>query len=154
MTIKGGRRVAMAAAGLATVATPFVVGQTGAAAAESQAIAGGDLTFVATGGQTVTCHADLIVVHDTDDQTHPALAFNTFLSGAGPCLQDLRTTTTASYRDADGRAQTSVVTALETTAGRIGGAYGPTSVTTVVQYMSCDEAQSESCSLTLKASPK
>jgi hypothetical protein len=152
MARRRGRRMAMAAAGLATAAAPFVFGQQASGAAETTATDQGSLQFVTFSGATVQCNATLTAVHDTDTN-QPELRWGMMLNGAG-CFEALFTTTTATYKDEGGTTRSSQARASSLSTGFVQGAYSGTSVTTVFAFDNCDPQTSGACSITLTASPK
>jgi hypothetical protein len=144
----------MAAAGLATAATPFVLGHQAAGAAETSASDSETLQFVTFSGAELECTGFLTVVHDTDDGNQPALKWNLGLDGDDECRDAYTTDTTASYKDGQGTARTTNVFALGLSVGDVRGAYTNTSVTTVLRFDNCDPFHGLPCSMTLRASPK
>jgi hypothetical protein len=150
---KRGRMMAMAAAGFATAAAPFVLGQQAAGAAETTATDQGSLQFVTFSGATVQCNASLTAIHDTDNPNQPELRWGMELEGAG-CFDGLTTRTTATYKDEGGTTRSSQALTFELSSGFVQGAYTDTSVTTVFGFDNCDPQRSGACSITLTASPK
>jgi hypothetical protein len=159
MVVRGrGHKLAMTAVGLATAATPFLIGQEVAGAAQTTASADGSLTFARQSDNAeVTCRAILSALHNTDDPDHPyVLVTETFGYTTGherECFDDTFVTLTVTYRDANGRTQTT-----ESRAGpgslRVGGAKSNVSVRMDTYYSDCDADVSESCDNIVTASPK
>jgi hypothetical protein len=154
MARRRGRKMAMAAAGLATAATPLLFGQQVAGAAVTTADDEESLTFVTQGGATVTCTASVIAVHDTDNADQPRLEWNTSLTGDAECFDDFLTFVTATYNDSEGVTRTATFSASGATGGGVTGAYTATSVSANVNFRNCDSTQSTSCEVTMTASPK
>jgi hypothetical protein len=151
-----GRRMAMAAAGLATAATPFVLGHQSVGAAESTAFDEDSLQFVTFSGATIECTATLGATHDTDDPNQPELRWGMGIVGGDVslCQEALSTSSTATYKDEGGTTRTARFAASGVGVGAIQGAYDDTSVTTNFIFGNCDPEQSDECILTLTASPK
>jgi hypothetical protein len=142
----------MAAAGLMTAATPLVLGQQPAGAAVTTDDDEAEITFeTRSGGQTITCLAQLEVVHDTDDADQPELSVSPSLSGPVAACTDTVTRVTATYKDQDGITRTSTVDGLGAPGLVVQGAYSATSATVHFFY---DDCQSSTCDVTLTASPK
>jgi hypothetical protein len=151
---KRGRRVAMAGAGLATAAAPFILGQQVAAAAQTSASDIETIRFIKEDDHFITeCTASLSTVHNTDDPNQPSLSFTTGLTDGPGCL-DVGIQVTASYKDQDGITRTADFAATSTSSGTVRGAYTNTTVTAQYFWFSCDSTQSSRCSVTLTASPK
>src|SRR3954452_11916931 len=146
------RRMAIAAAGLATV--PLLLGHQVAGAAQTTAHDEDRLTFVTSSGQAVTCTASISARHDTDDPNQPELIFSSLVGGVAPCINDVATEVTATYRDSEGVTRTVTYSHLGTTQGSITGAYTATTVSTRVSWSDCDANQRATCDLTVTASPK
>jgi hypothetical protein len=92
MARKRGRRLAMTAAGLATAATPLLLGQQAAGAAQTEARDEASLTFVDNSGQAVTCGVEVNAQHNTDDASQPTLTWGP----AGPGRAASRTSSRTS----------------------------------------------------------
>src|SRR4051794_2926737 len=153
MARRRGRRMAMAAAGLATAA-PLLLGHQVAGAAQTTASDEDRLTFVTLSGQAVTCTASISARHDTDDPNQPKLIFSSSVGGVASCINDVGTEVTATYRDSEGVTRTVTYRHAGTTQGSITGAYTATTVSARVSWSDCDASQSATCDLTVTASPK
>jgi hypothetical protein len=149
-----GRRVALAAAGLATAAAPLLLGQEVAGAAATEAHDEQALTFVTSTDETITCTVSVDAFHNTDNANQPTLAFVTGISEPEACFESLTTVLTASYKDSEGVTRTVNYEAGGTTGGTITGAYTATSVRAAVHFNNCDPNESASCDVTVTASPK
>ena len=155
MARRHGRRMAMAAAGLATAATPLLFGQEVAGAAVTAADDSVSLTFVTNNtGQTVTCTASLDARHDTDNSSQPELTWATGLEGVPACFESFSSFVTATYKDSEGVTRTVTGSAFKTTSGSATGAYTATSVRADITFFNCDFSRSAACDVTLIASPK
>ena len=154
MARKRGRKAAMAAAGLATAAAPFVLGQHAAEAAQSRKEAAGTIEFVNRDGTTVECDAQLTATHDTDDPNRPELRWDMSVSGNDFSCLEVSVEATASYKDKDGTTQQSSFAAAAPIRGSIARAYSPTSVRLSVRFFECDPIHELPCTLTITASPK
>jgi hypothetical protein len=148
--------MAMAVAGLAAAAAPFVLGQQSVGAAPSTASDEDSLQFVTLSGATIQCNASMQATHDTDDPNQPELGWTMGLGGSSTlCFENFTTLATATYKDVGGPTRRSQHFSPGLAAGTIQGAYTDTSVTTVFAFGNCDPAQSGGqCSITLTASPK
>ncbi len=144
----------MAAAGLATAAGPLLFGHQVAGAAQTTDSEEKRLTFVTSSGQAVTCTASITARHDTDDPNQPKLIFSSSVGTFAPCINDVSTDVTATYRDSEGVKRTVNYSHLGTTQGSITGAYSATTVSAHVFWSDCDASQSATCELTVTASPK
>ena len=144
----------MAAAGLLTAATPFVLGQQAAGAAVTTDEDAAEVTFVTrSGGQTITCLADVFATHDTDDADQPELQISSSLSGPQVACIDAVGRITATYEDQDGITRTARVDATGAPGLVVQGAYTGTSVTVHFFWNDCETSVSV-CEATLTASPK
>jgi hypothetical protein len=76
------------------------------------------------------------------------------LFGSDPCLDNLSTDLTATYKDSAGVARTLNYSAGDLAGGSVTGAYSATSVSVDVHFRNCDPNRSASCDVTLTASPK
>jgi hypothetical protein len=144
----------MAAAGLATAAAPFVLGQGAAQAAQTSAQDSELLQFVTDEGVLINCTASVTAYHDTDDPNNPEMRIYTSVSGDNDCGDGFLTTTTATYRDVKGTPQRTTVSSFGVQSGTYANAKTNTSVRVEVVFLNCDESQGLECSITLTASPK
>jgi hypothetical protein len=151
---KRGRHAAMVATGLMTAATPLVLGQQPAGAAVTSDHDEAEITFVTeSGGQEITCFADLEAIHDTDQPDQPVFEISPSLSGPqGACI-DVVVRITASYKDQDGITRTTTVDGTGAPVIVVQGAYTNTTATVDFSYGDCDTSSS-SCGVILTASPK
>jgi hypothetical protein len=155
MAHRRGRRMAMAAAGLATAAAPLVLGQQPAGAAVTTANGGKTWVLVTSSGAFVECTATLSATHNTDDPNHPRLSFGTGFGGQSAACFDIETSITATYKDSEGVLRTVDFSLFAgPTGGNIDGAYTATSVRADFHYKDCDPNRNASCDVTVTASPK
>ena len=153
MTRRRGRRLAMTAAGLATAATPLLLGQQAAGATIPPPSDQKTLDFVTRAGERLSCRVSLYVTyHDGPDQ--PQLLWATVMDGPTGCVDDFATGVTATYKDSEGVVQTVTSLGPGETGGSVTGAYPATSVSANVYFHNCDSVQSPSCSVTVAGSPK
>jgi hypothetical protein len=144
MAHKRGRRLAIAAAGLAAAA-PFLIGQQVAGAAVTSAAENKRLTFVDDNGQTLTCDVGVNGLHDTDDRGQPKLFWGGSRIGSG-CFDIAFTDVTVTYKDSEGVGRTlRFGTYDDVPSGSVTGAYN---------FTTCDERRSATCTVSLTASPK
>jgi hypothetical protein len=156
MARRRGRRLAMTAAGLATVASPLLFGQQTAGAAQTEAEDEASLTFVDNSGQPVTCTVGMFARHNTDDADQPTLTWSTTRVGQPQgCYGTAVTALTANYKDSEGVIRRSTYTTFDDTLiGTVTGAYTATSVRMDTFFLNCDESRSATCEVTVTASPK
>jgi hypothetical protein len=143
----------MAAAGLATAATPFVLGQPGASAAEKRAGDAKTTQFVDDGGVSFECTYSLNVTHDTDEPNQPTLQWHLAVFGDPQC-DNVLISTTASYKDVDGITRRSRNLFITDGGGSVEGAYSSPTVTSSYEFFECDPFHEIPCTVTLTATPK
>jgi hypothetical protein len=145
----------MAIAGLATAASPFLIGQQAAGAAVTRA---GDFqtrNLVTDAGGVMRCSVGLETTHNTDNADQPFFEFVAIVGGDGGCTDSVSHAGTARYRDEGGRLRTTRFGGYLALAGNIQGAYTSTSVTVVSTFINCDESNGTAdCQVTVTASPK
>ena len=113
----------------------------------------GTLRFVKDDGFVTQCEGLLEAEHNTDNAEQPLLIYGTGLNGpTADCQGFFRIT--ATYKDESGTTRKVRSVAGGTSFGSIEGAYSATSVSLTIDFTECDAEQSDSCSLTLTASPK
>ena len=144
----------MAAAGLATAASPFVLGQGAASAAQTSAQDSKTLQFVTDEGVLIGCTGSVTAWHDTDDPNNPEMRVYTSISGDNDCYDYFLMTSTATYRDKNGTPQRSVVSSYSIQSGTYANAKSNTSVRVEFVFLNCDESQGLECTIRLTASPK
>ena len=147
----------MAAAGLLAAVAPVVV-MSEPAGAQSSASAEGSLTFVRYGdGAGVTCTAGFTAFHNTDDANHPYVqiyeSFAFLTAFERECYTDAYITLTVTYKDANGRTQTTESNAPPGTL-KVGGAKSNVTVQMKTYYLDCNPNASAACDRTIAASPK
>ena len=148
----------MAAAGLLAAVAPVVMTSESAGAAQTSASADGSLTFARYGDSAaVTCTAGFTAQHNTDDANHPYVQI--YESFAYPtvyereCYDDAYITLTVTYKDANGRTQTTESNAPPGTL-RVGGAKSNVTVQMNTYYLDCNPNASAACNRIITASPK
>jgi len=144
----------MAAAGLATAASPFVLGQGAAHAAQTSAQDSETLQFVTDEGVLIECTGSVTAWHDTDDPNNPEMRVYTSISGDNDCYDNFLMTSTATYRDKNGTPQRSIVSSYSIQSGTYANAKTNTSAKVEFLFLNCDESQGLECTITLTASPK
>ena len=148
----------MAIAALLAAVAPFVVTSESASAASTSASVDGALTFARYGdGAAVTCTAGFTAFHNTDDANHPYVqiyeSFAFLTAFERECYTDIYITLTVTYKDADGRTQTTESNAPPGTL-KVGGAKSNVRVQMKTYYLDCDPNASATCDKTIAASPK
>jgi hypothetical protein len=145
----------MAIAGLATAASPFLIGQQAAGAAVTRAGDSQTRNLVTDGGGVMRCSVGLQTTHNTDNAGQPVFEFLAIVGGDGGCTDSVAHAGTARYRDEGGRLRTTAFGGYLALAGNIQGAYTSTSVTVVSTFNNCDESNGTAdCQITVTASPK
>jgi len=148
----------MAVAGLLVAVAPLVVASEPAGAASTSASADGSLTFARYGDRAaVTCTAGFTAFHNTDDANHPYVqiyeSFAFLTAFERECYDDAYITLTVTYKDANGRTQTTESNAPPGTL-KVGGAKSNVKVQMRTYYLDCDPDASATCEMTISASPK
>jgi hypothetical protein len=145
----------MMTAGLMTAVAPFVMAQQPAAAATTTASSHAALTFVDTGGQTVTCTVSDDAVHNTDSPNQPYVVVSSGLSGgSSDCFESVLLTITTSYNDKSGVRRTTTSSAFATSTLKVEGTYPTISTTVTASYFNCDSSRSATCTIATQAAPK
>ena len=145
----------MAIAGLATAASPFLIGQQAAGAAVTQAGDSQTRNLVTDAGGVMRCSVGLDTTHNTDNADQPFFEFVAIVGGDGACTDSVSHEGTARYRDEGGRLRTTRFVGYLALGGNIQGAYTSTSVTVVSSFDNCFEINgSADCQITVTASPK
>ena len=148
----------MAAAGLLAAVAPVVMSSESAGAAQTSVSADGSLTFARySDNAAVTCTAGFTAQHNTDDANHPFVQI--YESFAYPtvyereCYDDAYITLTVTYKDANGRTQTTESNGPPGTL-KVGGAKSNVTVQMSTYYLDCNPSLSATCTRTVMANPK
>lgn len=147
------RKTRLAASGVLLAAVPVAMMQQPAAAAETTDFTFASVTFIPVGGGAATCRIDNNSTHNTDDPNQPYVEVQVVLEGGGPCISNVGTTITISYKDKGGVRRTASSGQLNGGTLKVEGAYSSITTTAHAQYFSCSSS-SASCEATAVAHPK